>query len=284
METWQAIVLGVIQGLTEFLPVSSSGHLVLVEQFYQIQAGQPIFFELVLHVGTLLAILLVYRVDLKRIFTFACYRAWLPEGAEDVSPLRRWQTNEEGWLIVCILVASVPTALIGLKFEDTFEQLFSNPIATGAALLLTGGLLMATRLRQATVRDTITAIPLWVAFVIGIVQGLAITPGISRSGATIAVALLLGVGRESAGKFSFLLSVPAIIGALAIRLAKNPPVINHPDMINSLFLGLIMSYIFGYLALRLLLGFVKQGRLHWWSWYCWAVGAFALLWFGVLGK
>ena len=254
------------------------------EQFFNITAGQPIFFELVLHAGTLLAILLVYRADVIRLFTFACFRAWLPDLSERPSLLRRWRTSEEGWLIVCILAASIPTATIGLMFEETFTALFSNPIATGAALLVTGGLLLASRFGREAAKDAITAIPLWAAFVIGIVQGLAITPGISRSGSTIAIALLLGIGRESAGKFSFLLSVPAIAGALAIKLWQSSPANFSPATINHLFLGLILSYVFGYLALRLLLGFVKQGRLHWWSWYCWSIGALALLWFGVLGK
>ena len=249
----------------------------------------PFVFELTLHLGTLLAIILVYRFDIGRIFKFALRDGWRREALEHGAgppPSRwaKWRASEDGWIIPCVLVASVPTAAIGLMFEDTFEALFGNPVAVGVALLITGGLLWLSRLGKPRA-DTITAISLPVAFIIGVVQGLAITPGISRSGSTIAIALLLGVGRQSAGKFSFLMCVPAILGALALKLADglSDGLLLTAAYIDAMILGLIISFISGYLALKLLLGFVSSGRLSWWSWYCWAVGGWAIVWFGWLG-
>lgn len=282
MTTTQAIILGLIQGLTEFLPVSSSGHLVLFQQLLDIGFDSPVLFELVVHLGTLLAIGLVYRHDLLDLIKFGCYQGWTRKPA-DKNFIRYWREDERGWLIIMVIAATIPTAIIGKLFEEDFESLFSEPFAVGIALLITGTLLIISRFSKEAQKDTILSAPLWMGIAIGTVQAMAITPGISRSGSTIAIALLLGMGRGTAGKFSFIMSIPAILGASLLKIPEANLDISVYD-VNNLFLGLFFAYFFGYIALRILLQFIAKGKLHWWAWYCYAVGIISLLYFGLASE
>lgn len=258
-ETVAAAILGVVQGLTEFLPVSSSGHLVLFQSQLPV-IGDPVAFDLVLHLGTLLPVLWVYRQDL----TGMVRDATSGEGP----PLERPGLR----LLALMVLGSIPTAAIGLGFEDVFEHLFSTPIAVGVALLITGALLFATRysivgkrgVGEMTWKD---------ALAIGTIQGLAITPGISRSGSTIALALFLGIQRETAARYSFLLSVPAIGGAFLLKLGDL-------DLTGAaglpLAVGFVSAAVSGYFALRILLRLVKTGDFSRFCWYVWPVGLLAI--------
>lgn len=256
-----AAFLGVLQGLTEFLPVSSSGHLVLFQQFMDL-AGDHVLFDLVLHVGTLLPVLYFYRGQVSVLITDLLRGQgpfWERQGVK---------------LWILLVAASLPTAIIGLTFEDTFEALFSNPGALTVTFAITATVMLATRWAPQPSR-TLT-IPL--AVLLGIVQGMAITPGISRSGSTIAAALFLGIQREEAARFSFLMSVPAITGAVLKKsldadLAAFDPV--------ALGVGFTTALVSGYLALVLLVELVKRGGLHWFAIWCYlaaaAAGYFAFL-------
>lgn len=245
-----SLFLGVLQGLTEFLPVSSSGHLVLFQQFIEI-AGDEILFDLVLHVGTLIPVLYFYRDQVRELIT----DPFSGQGAFFERPgVRLW-----GLLVA----ASIPTAAIGLFFEDTFEALFATPATLTLTFAITGTLMLSTRWFPGGDRK----LSVGIAVLLGIVQGFAITPGISRSGSTIAVALMLGLNREQAARFSFLMSVPAISGAVLLKL-KDADLSSFDPA--SLGIGFAAALISGYLALIFLVHLVKRGGLHWFAWWAYA--------------
>ena len=249
----QALWLGILQGLTEFLPVSSSGHLVLGQNILGV--NQPdLLFDVAVHVGTLVAVLFCFREDIVSILR----GLWAKDD----------QAREGRRLLFLIVVGSVPTALIGLLFKDQFEALFSSLSAVGVALLVTGGLLMATRFAPQG-RRGLNATGPGRALLVGLFQGLAITPGISRSGATISAGLYLGLDRRLAAHFSFLLSIPAILGALALELKD---VEFSTVAVSPLLLGGVAAALSGYFALKVLLKVVQKGRLYWFAPYCWALG------------
>jgi undecaprenyl-diphosphatase len=274
MAAWlQALLLGIVQGLTEFLPVSSSGHLVLAqawlgEDFFA--ASDAVFFDLVLHVGTLLPVLWFYRVDLGRIVRSVFDFGGVKDG------LGAWlKADPDRWLAFLVVVATVPTGIIGVTLEDTFESLFSTVIPVAVALAFTGAMLFSTR----TLKDPLSspAFGIGMALLIGLAQGVAITPGISRSGSTIAVALFLGLPREMAARFSFLLSIPAILGAVVLKSRHGIPLENIDY--GAVALGFLAAVVVGYGALVLLVALVKKGGLHRFAWYLWpaALAAFVFL-------
>jgi undecaprenyl-diphosphatase len=254
----QAVWLGLIQGLTEFLPVSSSGHLVLGQSLLGIKEP-ALLFDISVHMGTLLAVLWVFRAD----FWAMLRGLWAKD--DEARQGRR--------LLFLVVAASIPTGIMGLLFKDDFERLFASPAAVGLALLTTGFFLMATRLIPAGRADLKATGPLR-AVIVGLAQGLAITPGLSRSGTTISVGLMLGMERRLAAHFSFVLSVPAVLGALLLHLKDLGP--EAQVSMPPLLIGALVACLSGYVALKLLLRIVQAGRLHWFAPYCWALGLTAL--------
>lgn len=264
----QALILGVLQGATEFLPVSSSGHLALVQQWLGddfLFLKDAVLFDLVLHIGTLIPVFWFYREDLKLILarTFTGI-PWRSPGQVGM-----WLKGDyHRWLAFLVCVATVPTAIIGLTLKDTFEGLFHNTTAVCVALFITGCLLYTTRFFGAgnTGRRSLT---IGLALLIGLAQGIAITPGISRSGTTIAVALLLGLERELAARFSFLMSIPAIVGAIVLMGRKG---MEFPEGSGpALFIGFFAALVVGYVALRALVALVRLGGFYKFSYYLWPV-------------
>jgi len=276
MSEWlQALILGVIQGLTEFLPVSSSGHLVLFQELLGsnfFAAGEEELFAVVLHLGTLLPILWFYRRDIGQ--SIAALRP--DESLRELGAARWLQADSDRWLSVLVVVGTVPTGIMGGTLHDRFTELFASPSKVLIALLVTGALLLATRFVPAE-RGGTASLALWSALLIGVVQGCAITPGISRSGSTIAVALFIGIARADAARFSFLLSVPAILGAMVLQTKDGLPL----DSIAwvPLTVGFVAAVIVGYFSLVLLVTIVNKGRLHLFTWYLWpaAIGGLMLL-------
>ncbi|GAB4325217.1 MAG: undecaprenyl-diphosphatase UppP [Candidatus Sumerlaeia bacterium] len=271
------VALGVVQGLTEFLPVSSSGHLVLGEALLarvSPDAALPggILFEVSVHVATLLAVGCVFRRRIVRLLTFPI-RPPAPcgsGGAPAAGPF--WRRAEAVWWGQ-IFAGSLVTGVIGLVFRERLESLFDRPPLVIVMLAVTGLILFGTRFagRRGAPGRRLQNSPLWVGALIGLAQALAITPGISRSGATIAAALYLGVERDEAGEFSFLLSIPAILGAALVHLRDLDAI--DAAQLGPLAAGFAAAFVVGVLALRLLLRFVHQGRLHHFAWYVWAVSA-----------
>lgn len=255
-----AALLGIVQGLTEFLPVSSSGHLVLFQTWLPV-AGDPVAFDLALHLGTLVPVLWVYRQDLWGVVTDTTQG----EGAFFERPGVR--------LMLLLIAATIPTAVIGLSFEDLFEKLFHTPAAVGAAFAVTGTFLWFTK-RIVTGNTEAHGLSFGRAAAIGLAQGLAITPGISRSGSTIAAGLFLGLDREAAARFSFLLSIPAIGGAFVLKMGDLDLT---GAALGPIAIGVTTSAISGYIALRLLIRLVRAGDFSKFAYYLWPLAIFAWL-------
>ncbi|MGD9188021.1 MAG: undecaprenyl-diphosphate phosphatase [Desulfobacteraceae bacterium] len=267
----EAVVLGVVQGLTEFLPVSSSGHLVLFQHLFGLVEPE-LLFDISVHVGTLLAVLVVFYRDIFQILGALVRLPGLVRSAGGWDAL--FTGHPEIRLLAMIVAGCIPTALLGILFAKVAEQLFGTVWLVGAALLVTGTFLWFTQ-RQKSNGRPIRQMRLKDALIIGLIQGLAIIPGISRSGATISAALYLGVDRELAGRFSFLLSIPAILGALVLGLDSEA---FHTDLpMGTIVLGSLAAAFVGYLALVVLLKMVKKGQLHRFAPYCWLVGITAIV-------
>jgi undecaprenyl-diphosphatase len=262
----QATLLGMLQGVTEFLPISSSGHLVLLQHLFGLHEPALIF-DLFLHIATLAAVFAMYRHDIYSLFA-----AWFSPGSHaSGSHPQRVSARRLGLLLV---LANIPTAVIGLLFEPTFERFFGTPWIVGMALLVTGTLLWL--LRPSTGRDSGTLeVDTARAILLGCVQGLAITPGISRSGSTIAIALLCGISRESAARFSFLMAIPAILGAALLK-SDHVRTLSMAEL-SLIMVGMLSALVVGYVALRYLIRLVMQGALWRFALYCWAVGLTTLV-------
>jgi undecaprenyl-diphosphatase len=270
LELIEAVILGIIQGLTEFLPVSSSGHLVIFQHLFGMKEPELVF-DLAVHVGTLMAVVIYFKKELLGIIraVFKMARQFIKREATWIDA---WN-DPECKMALLIIIGSVPTALIGIGFHQIADLLFSSVRMVGVMLLFTGTLLWLTR---------------WVgksghgmgpfsskkALVVGFAQGLAILPGISRSGSTIAAGMFLGLKRELAARFAFLLSIPAICGA-ALLAASDLAGGNDSSPII-ITVGVLSAAVVGYLSLKMLVFIVNKGRLHLFSPYCWVVGLLAL--------
>ncbi len=268
MDLLSAAVLGLVQALTEFLPVSSSGHLVLGKALLQVEAAGGAAFEVAVHFGTLLSVALVFRAQLRALLAASGRALAAPTqlGAQ-------WAADADLRMLVGIALGCVPAGLVGLLFKDQLEAAFSSPRLVCGALLVTGLILLATRWAPKGEGRVTLARALW----IGVAQAFAIIPGISRSGSTIALAMFLRVEREEAARFSFLLSIPVIFGASLLKagdLLAAPP---GADQLAALALGAAVAFAAGVAALLLLMGLVRRGRFADFAWYCLAVGLVGLL-------
>jgi len=263
----KAALLGVIQGLTEFLPVSSSGHLAVVQAWLDLDAAglAMLLFDVFAHLGTLVAVLIVFR---RQISLFL--RRLLRESA------RAFVGDRIAFRIALLgIVASVPTAFIGLAFKDKFEEAFGEPRWIGAALACTGAILFVTRWLPRPTRGWRQFL-WWQAAIVGIAQGMAIMPGISRSGATICVALMLGLRRRWAGEFSFFIAVPAILGATVLKTADAFEAVAGESIAigwGPIAVGGLLSFLTGIAALMILLVVVRRAQLHYFAFYCWLLSA-----------
>jgi len=268
----QAALMGLLQGLTEFLPVSSSGHLVLMERVLGIDTP-GITFLVVVHLGTLVAVLAAYHRELRGILVAFMGVERRPRGV--LSGL--WH-DPGGRLGLLVLLGTLPTAVIALTFKPYFEALYDLPLAVGVMLLFTGFLLWSAHRAQKGERPA-EEMRVGDALVVGFFQGLAIAPGVSRSAATIAAGLRRGLDRELAAGYSFLLSIPAITGAALLDLADllaSPGRTVFPPGV--LLTGFVVSAVSGFLAIKFLLGVVKGGRIGYFAYYCWFLGLVVIIW------
>lgn len=269
MSIIEAIFLGIIQGLTEFLPVSSSGHLVLFSHLLEVKEPS-IVFEVLVHVGTLIAVVVVFWKEIAILITSFFKLLSKPSEAP-----RLCRTDPGCRLLSAVICATLPVVVFALLFKDKIEALYMSPLFVGFMLIITGTILFVTdRLRVK--RKDLEYITMLDALIIGVGQAVAVLPGISRSGTTIGVGLARGLTRESAARFSFLLTIPAILGALVFAIGD---LVNGAVTISigAIIAGLLASAITGYLAIHLLLELVKRGKLIWFSYYTWAVGILVVL-------
>ena len=264
----KAAVLGLIQGLTEFLPVSSSGHLVIFSELLNFQQ-KGIAFDVFVHFGTLLSILVFFRKDLAAMFA-APVQVWLQKKDD---PQMRHYLNWD----LYIIVATIPAVIVGLFFKDAIENLFTSTLFVFFMLLITGSLMFFAQ----NLKFRNTNFNYGNSFLIGIAQAVAIIPGISRSGSTIFTGMALGIERESVARFSFLMSVPAILGAVVLEmkdLLQAPP--TSAEMLD-LIVGALVAFVSGYVAILWLLDMVKKGKLRWFGYYCFALAFAGLIWYWV---
>ena len=278
MNPVQAVILGVVQGLTEFFPVSSSGHLVIFQQLFGLREP-ALLFDVCVHVGTLLAVVAYFYKDIERMaLAFFRFLKTLAAGGAKRAAGGAKRAAAGGdpdlKMVALILVGTVPTGLLGFGFHQVADQLFASLLVVGLALLLTTGLLVATRLVKAKGRD-ILAFTVLGAVVVGVAQALAAIPGVSRSGATIATCLILGLNRDTAARFSFLLSIPAILGALILSLVSGSDTWGEFTA-ATLILGTLVSAGVGYAALATLIKIVRHGRLYYFAPYCLLLGLLTL--------
>lgn len=254
MELLKAVVLGIVQGLTEFLPVSSSGHLVIGSELLNFHE-QGVFFDVCLHLGTLLSVILVFRKELQNMIQ-APFRYF--SGSRD-------STVREFFLWDCyVILATLPAVVVGLFFKDTIELLFTSSLLAYCMLIITGLFMIAARY----VPQKDEPITWWRSLLVGCAQAFAILPGISRSGSTIFMGMLLGIQREKIARFSFIMSIPAILGAAVLQvgdLLEQSPA--QGTMLN-LLAGTVMSAVAGYFAIKLLLDIIRKNRLQWFGYYC----------------
>lgn len=268
----ESIFLGVVQGLTEFLPVSSSGHLVIFQHFLGLREPQ-ILFDVIVHFGTLLAVVAVYRKDLWRLVAefFGALGQWFRSGDLRAT----WRQRPYFRLGIFLVLGTVPAALAGVLLRGPLVRAFGSLTSTSVMLLITGTVLFFTRRTAGEGRD-LEGLSLRHALAIGVFQALALMPGISRSGMTIAGGLYLGLNRDLAARFSFLLSIPAILGANVMELldaAGNAAPVDPLPFV----LGGVSALVSGFFALLLLLRLVHGGKLHRFAYYCWPLGVLVLV-------
>lgn len=262
IDVFQAIILGVVQGLTEWLPISSSGHLALVQLALDLEV--PVFYDAILHLGTLAGVFAIYQKDIIRIMK----SLFTAQDKGNVGPYPQGRT-----MLWFIILGTIPTGIIGITFRSFFEYSFYDPLSIALGFIITGVLLLITALLKVGHKKLG---PLD-AVLIGIGQGISIFSSISRSGATIATGMFAGVEREQLVRYSFLLSIPAIIGAVVIDAVWAPGTQestenNPPIGTESYVIGAITSAIVGYLSIRLLIRTVVGGKFYIFAFYCFAIG------------
>lgn len=272
-----AILLGILQGLTEFLPISSSGHLVIAQEVFNIEEAD-LAFDIILHLGTLVAVLIYYWRDVLNLISE--FFVLLGEYIRGKKPKLLDHTRPYRVLMLMIIIATIPTAVIGLVFKDLFSQLFETADFVGYALIVTGIFLWIAN-GIVSGRKDLKSMTAWDAVTVGLIQGLAITPGISRSGSTIFAGLIRGFSRELATRFSFLLSIPAIVGAVVLEGKDAFEGASAIHEVMPVLAGFAAAAVSGYLAIHLLISALQNKKLNYFSYYCWTLGILTILytWF-----
>ena len=271
MNVWQAILLGLVQGVTEFLPISSSGHLAVLQSFLGLgSVEEHLFFDVLLHLGTLGAVFIAYWKEIAGLTSEGLAMLHLKK-------LRRGQKPDplKRRMILFILLATLPLVLAVLV-KDAVESLYTNTFFIGFALLVTGGLLFAAD-RMGHGNKTEKAMTLSDAMVIGLAQMIAVVPGLSRSGTTISAGLLRGFDRTFAVRFSFFLSIPAVLGANLLSLVKAISAGIDWAEVPMYLCGVAAAFVFGYLAIFALNRIVQRGKFGGFCYYCWGAGLLTLI-------
>ena len=265
MDWIQALILGVVQGLTEYLPVSSSGHLAIISNFFGIEGEESLMFTIAVHVATVLSTLVMLWKEID----------WILKG------LFKFKMNDETKYVLNIIVSMIPVGIVGVFFKDEVEEVFgSGLLIVGAMLLLTAVLLIFSYYAKPRQKERIS---LWDAFVIGVAQACAVMPGLSRSGSTIATGLMLGNKKEKLAQFSFLMVIPPILGEAlldVLKAAKGEDVMGGIGLLP-LCVGFLAAFLSGCFACKLMISIVKKGKLVYFGIYCAVIGA-AVLAYGLM--
>ncbi|MFA5498220.1 MAG: undecaprenyl-diphosphate phosphatase [Candidatus Cloacimonadia bacterium] len=253
----KSLLLGIIQGVTEFIPVSSSGHLVIANHFLDFEL-QDISFEIMLHLGTVLAVIVYFWKDIWSLLTSTVK---INDKGETAVNNRK--------IMLYLFIATFITGIIGILMKDVLEEIFHNPLLSASMLLITGVILMISDfIPSKTISLPKTGV--WRSIVIGLSQAVSIIPGISRSGTTIATSLFVGLKREEAARFTFLLSIPVILGATLLELRKMTAI--QSEYLLGYIIGSVAAFISGFLVISLLLELIRKRKLKIFAIYCWVVG------------
>lgn len=271
METFEALILGLLQGLTEYLPVSSSGHLAIGSHILGIKSEENLMFTVAVHVATVLSTLVVLGGEIIRLVrgTFGPFNA----GASGLARL-----NADQRYMLNILVSMIPIFVVGIFFKDTVERIFGQGLlVVGCCLLVTAGLLAYSYYGKPRQKESISLLD---AFIIGVAQAVAVLPGLSRSGSTIATGLILGNNKAHMAQFSFLMVIPPILGEAlldTIKAAKEGFSAAFGDLsVMALVVGFVAAFVSGIAACKWMIGIVRRGKLIYFAYYCVAVGAVTL--------
>lgn len=263
MSSLEAIILGIVQGLTEFLPVSSSGHIELGKAFFGIEEKEAgLLFTVVLHFATALSTIIVFWKDIIGI----------------LKGLVKFELNDSWKFTLMVIISMVPAAVVGVFFKDWIDDFYNGNVLLVSVMLLITGVILYFSDRA---KNSIGGVTYTNAFLIGIVQAIAIMPGISRSGSTIGTSVLLGIDREKAARFSFLMVLPLIIGAMLLEfkdyidmsatMQKEALILD-----SSILLGFVAALVSGYFACKWMISIVKRSQLTYFSIYCWVIGGAGL--------
>ena len=260
MDWFQALILGLIQGLTEYLPVSSSGHLTIGQEIFGITGGDNLMFDVAVHVATVCSTLVVLWSEIE----------WIVKG------LFKGRMNEETRYVLNILVSMIPVGIVGFFFKDQVEAVFgSGLLIVGIMLLVTASLLVFSYYAKPRQKEKISMRD---AFIIGVAQACAVMPGLSRSGSTIATGLLLGNKKERLAQFSFLMVIPPILGEAlldSVKVAKGEDVFGSIGTLP-LVVGFLAAFLSGCFACKWMINIVKRGKLIWFGVYCAVAGLVAI--------
>ncbi len=270
MEYFEAILLGILQGISEFLPISSSGHLVFAESLFGLESD-GITFEVVVHFGTLFSILIFYRKILLNLVKGLFSQI----GEVRTNSFRFSSLNAETRLFGFLLLSMIPAMVVGLTLKDQIETIFEKPVIVSVLLIFTGTIIFITRfLPKGTGEITIIR-----ALAMGIAQALAVLPGISRAGSTITAGLVFNTDRQEAATFSFLMVIPVIAGAMLLEVLDLMQSNLSFESGSILLTGFFAAFVSGYLSLGTLIQLLKKEKFYLFSVYCWAIGIFGLFWF-----
>lgn len=281
MELIKAIVLGLIQGLAEFLPISSSGHLAIFKHVLGFDTDTGLLFDVLLHLGTLAAVFVAFRKDIFELVKegFAIIGQFFKSVFLSLFKKKKWQpvvTTPYRRFVMLVIISTIPTGILGVLLSDVINAASATLIVPGILLLINGvQLLISDRLPDGRLTEENASYTK--AAVVGVAQGVATFPGISRSGTTITACLACGFSREFAVKYSFIMSIPAILGALVLELLDfTPELLSASDAVNYL-VGTVIAGIVGYVCIKTMLVVVKGKKFKYFAYYCFAMGAFAVL-------
>lgn len=272
MTYFEAIILGLVQGLAEFLPISSSGHLALIQGLFGIEGESVLLFAVLLHVGTLVSVFICYWKDIWELLVELVVTVkdlCTGNGLRlDERPVRK--------LGVMIIVATIPTGVIGLLFNDIFEGLYSSFVAIGIGFIITGVLMFLAE-RMGGANRGIENMNFRNALFIGTLQGVAICPGISRSGSTLIGGLTTGLRREFAVKFAFLISIPSILGSVVLEVPDAVKAGLDPGLAGPIVVGMLVAAVSGFVAIKTMIKIVSDKKLSYFSYYVWALGVVTIV-------
>ena len=265
MEALNNILIGIIQGLTEFLPISSSGHLVLSKYLLGMES-ENIALEVFVHFGTLISVIVYFRFDIKNLIIegIRYFPDFIKYGIIGVRKNIDPKNLYYPYYIYFIILGTIPAAIVGLLYKDEIEHTFSDPKIALVCLMVTGIILLLSKLAK----DKNRKLGAMYAIIIGIAQSIAILPGISRSGSTIVSGMFLGINKETVAKFSFLMSLPAIFGAFILQISDLMALEITPEQWVNYSLAIIASAFSGYYAIHIVMDFVKKGRFMYFGFYC----------------